>query len=330
MSYFSKEEIIDELKGEGVSVSYAPQIMKACRINKEFFDGEKAEKIIKNLKAANKIYDKYKPKTIFDDTYLTPNELTAYIDYQLRYIKDKYTPFGLELPFPSLEESHKWLRKESSEGVLSIDRIQCPALTHKDSGVSKSSLITMPYRRLDNKGVKVKDEIICNYSPFLLELNSTIISLKNSTGVDGIEILNYLLCGNDIEFSRIKGTIAADAFNQYFIIQINTNDLTKKEWDEIYSVYRENSNRKHKKKLSNDNIKLDKILKKIEVPEKPNAEFFRNLIKFWNEETGDNMDINNWRTMRRRFEILKERKEEISPFNQSIIEILNDYKKEEV
>ena len=322
MGYISKNELERNFKASNIPVYYAAEIIKHHGNEDGMINEDLAWEIERELEKAFKIDNKYKPKTIFEDTFFTPDELTDYIDRQFHYIKNKYIPLGLKLPFPSLENAYIWLKKESLEGILNTERIQCPALDGRYIG----GMITMPYRtRLSDKGVIIKDEVICNYSSFLLELNSTINTLKAITGIDEISILNYFLCGKDIEFPRIKIT-KADAFNQYFIVQVNTNDVTKTEWDEIYKLYRENTNRKHKKQLSEDNIKLAKILDTIEVPKKPNAEFFRKLIVRWNDETGDNMNINNWRTMRRRYETLEERKKNMSTFHRSILKLIEKFK----
>lgn len=321
-----KNELTKELRSKGIPIYYAKEIIKRYGDKNGLIDETLALNIIKNLQISLNNIKKVSPKTIFDDISLTPNELISYIDWQLHYIKEKYKPHGLNLPFQSLEDAHSWLIKESSkEGVLKIPRISYPYPEIKD--FETYLYILMPYKkRVDNKGVTIKEDIICNFSPFLLELNHVINSLKDSTGIDGIEILNYFLCDEKIEFKRVIGTIAADAFNQYIVFQINTNDLTKTEWDEMYNVYRLNTHRKHKKRLSDEHIKLDRILEKMDIHKKPDANFFRKLIIKWNEETNDNMSTDNWRTMRRRYEILKERKEELSPLNRFFLDNIDKNK----
>jgi hypothetical protein len=143
------------------------------------------------------------------------------------------------------------------------------------------------------------------------------------TGMDESDILNHFLCNHPIAIKRVKGTIAADTFNQYIIFQINVNDLSKDEWDELYNSYRQNTNRKHKKKLSNNNIILSRILENIEIPDEPGADFFRLLIKKWNKETGDEMKLENWRTMRSRFNTVQNYKEDTSPIKRSILKTIN-------
>ncbi|HCS10969.1 MAG TPA: hypothetical protein DIV40_05885 [Clostridiales bacterium] len=323
-----ENELKKELSAKNIPTFYAKEIIKCYGKKNGLIDETYAfEKIVPNIKKSLKFVDRITPKTIFEDVSLTPDELISYIDWRLHYIKEKYKPHGLNLPFQSLEDAHSWLVKESfKDGVLKIPRITCPTLINYEF----YSYIYMPYRkRVDNKGVTVKDNIICNHSPFLLELNNIINSLKDSTGIDKIEILNYFLCNEKIEFKRVIGTIAADAFNQYIIFQINANDLTKAEWNEMYNVYRLNTSRKHKKRLSDEHIKLDRILEKMEVPDNPTANLCRNIINEWNKETGDNMDIENWRTMKRRIERLRIRKKEMSLLNHSfILDNLKNFKEE--
>lgn len=334
MKFFSKEDLKDYLLMSGIpdfiefNDYYANEIMTRHGKSESTIAVDDVEKFVRNLKISLINYESYRPKTIFDKPSFTPNELVAFIDWQLDEIKDKYKPFGLKLPFVSLEDAHKWIRTESLEGILSTERISCPALEYEDMSIYKGSIITLPYQKeISNKGYVVKKTVICNWSPFLIELNYAINSVKTNTGIDEVEILNYFLCNTNIEIPRINGTIASDTFNKYFSIQINTNDITKNEWDEIYNIYRLNTNRQHKKQLSKNNMKLAKLLDNIEIPENPNAEFYRSLITRWNKETKENMNVENWRTMRNRFKTVMDYKEGMSTFNNPIMNYINEYKK---
>ncbi len=339
MAYISKEELRGDLIMSGIpelsrfADYYSSEIIRKHGDGENLIEINEANKILRNLKISSKVFEKYRPKTIFDKACFTPDELVSFIDWRLNYIKEKYAPYGLSLPFHSLEDAHSWLREEGLKGVLKIERMHCPALENCDPcnrDVYLGSMINMPYRkRTNNTGLTVIDSIICNYSSFLIELNYAVNGLKDLTGIGEIEILDYFLCDKRIEIPRIKGTVAADAFNQYITIQINTNDVTKTEWDEIYDMYRISTNRKHKKKLSEDNMRLAKILDTIEIPEYPNAEFYRQLITKWNNETGENMEISNWRTMRRRYKTVMDYKDGMSAFNNPIMSILNEVKKED-
>lgn len=330
MNELTKEDVKFYLKAKGIDSSYAHNIMKKKGkdglINREVY-----KTIEDNLHRANKWDNNYRPKSIFDDSFFSPDELVSYIDWQLGYIKNKYNPFGLKLPFSSLENAHEWLKEESLNGILTTARIKNATQDIDDFEVYKSSLILMPYRLRsnNNNGINSPDAIICNNSPFLLELNSVINRLNVDTGINKISILNHFLCNHDIEIKRVEGIIAADTLNQYFIFQINTNDLSKNEWDEIYNSYRLNINRKHKKKLSNNNIILSEIIDSIDIPEKVGADFYRLLIKKWNEKTGDNMSVDNWRTMRNRFKTVMEYRKDTSTIKSSILEIIKKTKEEE-
>ena len=166
-NYIEKGELEKDLECGGIPKSYASEIIKLHGNNDGTIYETTAAKIRKELQQAFKTDDMYRPKTLLEDSTFTPEEITDYFNWRLDGIKEKYKPFGLELPLKSLEYAHAWLRKESLEGVLSTERIPCPAMEIEDRDIYLGSLITMPYRkRINDKGLIVIDNLICNYSPF--------------------------------------------------------------------------------------------------------------------------------------------------------------------
>ena len=115
MKYICKEDLKSEIKTCGDVELEAKAEHLTNKIIDELGNGDglvsaqKAKDRIHNLKYGNKLYEDHMPKTIFDSPYFTPDEIVQYIDSQLIYIKDKYAPHGLELPFNSLEDAHNWI-----------------------------------------------------------------------------------------------------------------------------------------------------------------------------------------------------------------------------
>lgn len=323
--YVCFDELTDDLKDLGFPNPeiIAFRIIREHGNKKNYIDEDIATKIKGKLIKAFKHIDRYNPVILFEDMHHHIDDFLAFIDYRLDYLVSKYKPLGLNIPMTNIETAQSWLREESSEGILKTKRF--PSAVSYDEGreVYIGSLILMPYRkRLDNNGPMSIDGLICNNSPFLLELNHTIESLNIMTGIDRIDILEYFLCNKKPKLPRIRIS-KGSSINQYNLIQINSGDITKEEWLDIYDKYRKFNKRKHKKRLNTKNMELLKLIETIEIPVKPNADFYRELIKKWNKKTSEGLKPEQWRTMRRRYEVVKEYKEDISYFNNFISNIIN-------
>lgn len=325
MGTLTLEELKLELRDANLPENFAYEIIKQRGNNNKTINKTVVKNIIENLLKAFSYTGKYEPKSLFSDTTFTPDELSIYVDNRFSYLKRKYGPYGLRVPFSSWEEARKWIIKESLEGVLTTSRIGMPTVEEKplssDTDIYMCYLIKMPYERATgNQGRNGINHLICNFSPFLLELHHTIDSLNDCTGIDSIELLRYFLCGNKPDFSRIS-VLSYNFLHQFLKIQINTADVTRNEWLEIYNLYRKENNRKHKKQPSKRMIKFSKLLETMEIPEKPDAEFYRMLMQKWNKETGEN--VKEWRNIRQMHERTIQRIEDISPLKETLLNITN-------
>lgn len=306
MSYITKSELQEDLKYYGLPQKYAAKIMKRHG-NGGKIDEVKAKTVIKNLLISQHNIERYEPRPIFEDTYFMPEKLLEHIDRAFLYLKEKYRPYGLKIPFTSWEEARSWLRKESLEGVLNTPRLQAPGAPNNDfdADLYWVSILHLPYEKLDN-GI---NNLICNSSAFLLELRYKIESLSWSTGIDEIDLLKYFLCEIKPNLNRIS-LRKYEVANQYFTIKISAPDITKKEWLEIYDKYREETGQKHKKPLNNRMKSFAKLVKMLDdIPEKPNHLFYKELMKKWNEVSGE--DIQEWRTIYRMHERLNKKEKSL-------------------
>ncbi|MGI6588034.1 MAG: hypothetical protein ACOX2N_04485 [Peptococcia bacterium] len=299
-------ELEEDLAREGIPKEYALGIIQAHGDKtKKTIDWSVAEKTIKELKEAQQTYGRYRPKTIAEDMVFTPEELLYYVDFQYTYLKEKYKPYGLKVPFSTWGEARAWLRKESSVGVLATPRIKImygdEELWEADlGGVYKASPLCLPYERLGN-GI---NDLICNSSPFLRELRGVIKTLHEYTGLDSIDLLHYFFCGTKPKFTRIS-VLKYEFFNTFFSIQINSIDVTREEWLKVYDLYRKEVKQKHEKRLSPRMKRFSSIVDVANIPNKPKKNFCEPLRHKWNEMTGEN--ISDWRVIRRMCERLKKK-----------------------
>lgn len=329
MKYLTIEQLKIVLKEAGLPKQYASEIIKKRGEKGKRIKKDLALKIINALSKASSYIEKYTPKSFLDDVVFMSEELIIHVDNQFSRLKEKYKPYGLDVPFPTWEEARKWLRAESLEGVLKTSRIDIPLFEGKplinNYDVYKSSLIMMPYERtIDEQGRGGINYLICNSSPFLLELHNVISLLNDQTGIDEIDLLKYFMCAIKPDIPRAY-LLKYSFLHQFFRIQINTIDLTREEWLEIYNSYREASCRKHKKQPSERMMRFKEFLKSMKIPEKPNAEFYRELMHKWNSETGE--DIREWRTIRQMHKRIIERKEDMSVLKEILLRM--DIKEDE-
>ena len=278
MRFLTLSELKLELKDAGLPEQWASEIIKRHGTSdKKAIDWAEAKRIIKILSKAESYTKTYEPESLLDNIVFMPDELIMYVDNRFSHLKEKYKPYGLKAPFATWEEARTWLIKESLEGVLTTPRIKTmygdKEIWKADRDLYVASRLNLPYERLEG-GV---NNLMCNSSPFLLELREIIDSLNNQTGIDKIDLLRYFIC--DIKLELPKTYLASYKFlHQFFKFQINTTDLTRKEWLEIYDLYRRASERKYKKQLSEQMKSFAKFLETMEVPEKPNAKFYKMLM----------------------------------------------------
>jgi hypothetical protein len=327
MTFLTIEELMLELKDAGLPEQYAPEIIKLHgRKDRKIIDKDMAVKVIKNLLKAFLYTDKYEPKSLLTDTTFTPKELIMYVDSKFNKLIEKYKPFGLKLPFSCWEEARKWLIQESLEGVLETPRITQTTLggepLSSDVDILICSKIRMPFEeKISQQGRGGIYNLMCNSSPFLLETNYTIDLLNDYTGIDKIDLLKYFVCGT--ELSVPKAYLLKYSFlHQFFRIQINTIDMTRQEWLEIYELYRSVNNKKHTKQPSERMKRFARFLETKKVPtELQNATFYRELMRKWNDETGEN--IIEWRTIRQMHDRTIDSNEDISVLREVLLKMMD-------
>lgn len=281
-------------------------------------DINKAHKIVEDLKKASSIMNKFGKTFSVFDSMVCPETFILFIDRNFEYIIEKYKPHGLSIPFINYDQAKKWLIDESLKGVLSIPRIESPKINgvelwKADQNVHSASLVYLGYEKWKDG----YNSVICNSSPFLLELRDIIESLKLYTGFDSISLLKYFLCGIKPKLERVLLTKTTDV-NAVYRIQLNTNDITREEFIELYELYRIDNERKYKRRLSDKMKSFSVFIEGKEIPDHPDRQFYLSLMEEWNKAYPE-WKVTSWQAMKKKHTNLIDKNIELTPFLKSLL-----------
>lgn len=282
-------------------------------------DDESIIRVIKNMAKYLNTADKCRPWVSLFNEMAGTETLIMFVDNHFQYLREKYKPYGLNLPFKSYNEAKEFLKKESLEGVLNTPRIEPTKMNgmdlwQADQNVYMASMIVLDFEKLKNG----YNGIICNSSPFLLELKKAVDTLELYTGFDSPSLLEFFFCGTKPKLARVLAT-KTDFIGNVYRIQINTVDVTREEFDSLYNMYKEATKTKYKKRLSDKAKAFALFLQKKNIPEKPTAETFTEWMDEWNKLYPD-WKVDNWRAMRSKYFTYQRKNIEFTPFLNSLLD----------
>lgn len=307
-------EFQEMLNENGLSIVSAESIFSTLK--KKTITIERAEKYIRGytnlFDGLSHVRKHIKPNNIFGE-YTSLDALMLFLDFNLRSLYEKYNQYGLSLPFENYAKAIEWLKDESLNGVLNTKRIPKP-------NINDTVIDIRSYYKYASLYLEYEDSyhVVCDSSPFLIELKGITDSLSVYTGFKVSDILKYFFCNIKPVLHRCLLS-STDYVNNVFTIQINTSDFTQDEFLELYDEYQECIGVKNKNKMS-DKLKAFSIfIESKDIPINPKRQDFLSLLDEWNKIYPE-WKVTTWQAMRKKYISLQEKKTELSPFLKFLID----------
>lgn len=261
---------------------------------------EHVDKIMQILEKAKYYQSKYGQTEVIESDTLTNlnskplQDMYDFLDQEV--IALRILIFGSDyIPFKTLSEAEKWLKFESLE---TDDTKEYRGEFNAEYYIE--TMLHLKYQK--------HLSVICNNSFKLIRIRKVVQFISKNSGFDELDVLHYFLIGKKPEFKRYQLTKRQGLIKK-LTVEINTADLTKKDFDAFYYAYKREMSTIKRKKLTEEHRKLLEIIQSMDEPppeKKGKKKYFTDVMEIWNKKYPEKR-VESWQCISQLYNRAKEK-----------------------